>query len=110
MAVWPGRRSGLGVPGLIIDHLSPAHIVGIVPVKHLQNLFRVAVVFCKNDALTQLIAVVYPDALGHQGILCLADGILVEYLLVEGGDLDPVWKDTVLIRKGIFVLLVIFVG
>ena len=63
----------------------------------------------KNDALTQLIAVVYPDALGHQGIQCLADGILVECPLVEGGTLDPVRKDAILIRKGIFVLLFIFV-
>ncbi len=62
-----------------------------------------AVFFCKNDALTQLIAVVYPDALGHQGIQSLADGILVEYPLIEGGTLDLVRKDAVLHRLAQFV-------
>ena len=107
--LWQFGRGGelvdgaLDVPGLIIDHLSPTRIGRIVPVKHLQDLFRVAVFFCKNDALTQLIAVVYPDALGHHGIQSLADGIFVEYPLVEGGTLDPVRKDAVLHHLARFV-------
>ena len=64
----------------------------------------------ENDSLAQLFPVVDFQAVGHEQVQGLADGILVEYPFVEPGGLDLLRQVTVLISEGglIFLLFVLW--
>ena len=77
---------------------------GILLVEHLQDGFGVAVILGKDDGLAQFFAVVDFQAVGHQQGKRLADGILVENPLVQGGRIDVPGQLAVFIGEGILVL------
>ena len=101
--------SALGVGHVVVDDLGVAGQMGVLLPEHLQDLLRVAVVLGKDDRLAQLFAVVDFQAVGHQQVQRLADGVLVEQPLVEGGGLDLLRQFPVLIGEGglVFLLLLL---
>ena len=83
--------------------------MGVLLPEHLQDLLRVAVVLGKDDGLAQLFAVVDFQAVGHEQVQGLADGVLVEQPLVESRRLDLLRQLPVLIGEGglVFLLLLL---
>ena len=74
----------LDVGHVVVDDLGPAHEVRVLLAEDLEDLFGVGVVLGKDDGLADLVAVVDLEAVGHEDIQHLADGVLVEDPLVEG--------------------------
>ena len=78
-------------------------------VEDFENLFRVLVVLRKDDRLAELFAVVDFQAVRHQNIEHLTNGVLVEHPFIESGGADQLGQIAVVL-KGFFIRRLIFIG
>ena len=95
---------------IVVDDFGETGQVRIFLVEHLKDFLGVDVVLCKDDRFAQLTAVVDGQALGHQRMQHLTDGILVENPLVQSRGRNTLRKLTVFICEGILVCLSVRVG
>ena len=84
--------------------------MGIFFMEHRKDFLRVGVIFRKDDGLAQLAAVVDGQAVCHQGIQNLPDGILVEDPFVQSGGRNALRQVAVFILKGVLIGLLVLVG
>jgi len=73
----------LGVSHIVINDFGETGQVRIFFVEHLKDFLGVDVVLCKDDGFAQFAAIVDGQAIGHQRIQHLPDGIFIENPLVQ---------------------------
>ncbi len=100
----------LGIGHVVVNDLSKTGQMRILLIENCKNFLRVGMVFCKDDRLAQLAAVVNGKAVGHQGVQHLPDSILVEYPLVQGRRCNAFRQFSVFVLKGILINLLVCIG
>ena len=94
----------LRVIQIVVDNRRVTGQMRVFPVKDFQNFLRVPVAFRKNNALADLFAIVDFQAVRHERVQYLANGVLVEQPGVQRGSGDAVRTFAVFIRKRRFIL------
>ncbi len=97
------------VPQGVVNDLGIAGQLRVALAEQLQNQLGVAVVLGKEDGFANAAAVIHPQAVGHQGVQHLEDGVLVKDPLIEGGGGDAVRGFPVL-AEGLLVGGLVLVG
>ena len=73
----------LRIGHIVVDDFGETGQVRIFLVEHLKDFLRMGVILCKDDRLAQFVAVVDGQAMGHQCVQHLPDGVLVENPLIQ---------------------------
>ena len=94
----------LGIGHVVVDHLGITGQMGIFFAQDLQDFLSMTMVFRKDNRLAQFFAVVDLQAMLHQDMERLADGILIEHPLVQLGRADPFRQFPLFICKGVLIL------
>ena len=95
---------------IVVDDFGETGQVRIFLVEHLKDFLGVDVVLCKDDGFAQFAAIVDGQAIGHQRIQHLPDGIFIENPLVQRRRCNTLRQLAVFIFKGIFIGLFVRVG
>ena len=103
-------NGALRVGHIVVYDLRKAGQMGIFFMEHRKDFLRMGVIFCKDDGLAQLAAVIDGQAVCHQGIQNLPDGVLVEDPFVQSGGRNALRQIAVFILKGVLISLLVRVG
>ena len=93
----------MGIGHVVVDDLGKAGKMRIFLIENRKDLLCMGVIFCKDDGLAQFVAVVDGQAVGHQCVQHLPDGVLVENPLIQRRRCNAVRQLAVFIFKGIFI-------
>ena len=100
----------LSVGHVVVDDLGPAHEMRILLAEDPEDFLCMGMVLGKDDGLAQLVAVVDFEAVGHEDVQHLADGVLVEDPLVERGGGDALRQFAVFVLEGVLIGLLVRLG
>ena len=100
----------LRIGHIVVDDLGETGQVRIFLVEHLKDFLGVDVVLCKDDGLAQFAAIVDGQAIGHQRIQHLPDGVFIENPLVQRRRCNTLRKFTILVFKSVLVSPLVRVG
>ena len=95
---------------IVVDDFGETGQVRIFLVEHLKDFLGVDVVLCKDDGFAQFAAIVDGQAIGHQRIQHLPDGIFIENPLVQRRRCNTLRKFTILVLKSVLVSPLVRVG
>ena len=82
----------------------------VLPPEDLMNLLGVLVILGKDDCLSELFAIINAQAIIHQNVKHLPNGILVKHPLIDGGRCNAFGQFTICVFKGVFICFLISVG
>ena len=95
---------------IVVDDFGETGQVRIFLVEHLKDFLGVDVVLCKDDGFAQFAAIVDGQAIGHQRIQHLPDGVFIENPLVQRRRCNTLRKFTILVLKSVLVSPLVRVG
>ena len=100
----------LRIGHIVVDDFGETGQVRIFLVEHLKDFLGVDVVLCKDDGFAQFAAIVDGQAIGHQRIQHLPDGIFIENPLVQRRRCNTLRKFPILVLKSVLVSPLVRVG
>ena len=95
---------------IVVDDFGETGQVRIFLVEHLKDFLGVDVVLCKDDGFAQFAAIVDGQAIGHQRIQYLSDGIFIENPLIQRRRCNTLRKFTILVLKSVLIGPLVRVG
>ena len=103
-------NGALCIGHIVVDDFGETGQVRIFLVEHLKDFLGVDVVLCKDDGFAQFAAIVDGQAVGHQCVQHLPDGIFIENPLVQRRRCNALRKFTILVLKSVLVGPLVRVG
>jgi len=73
----------LRIGHVIVDDLGKAGKVRVFLIENREDFFRMGVIFRENDGFAKLAAVVDGQAVGHQRVQYLSDGVFIENPFIQ---------------------------
>ena len=73
----------LRIGHIVVDDLGKAGKVRIFLIENREDFLRMGVILCKDDRLAQFIAIVDGQAVGHQRVQYLSDGVFIENPFIQ---------------------------